>query len=96
MTLLIDLTPQAEAWLDALAKLRGTRPAEVVQHLVNQHALLTADNQTSGDPTLAQFAKWEREDAGKSQQQIAQESAVWEEFERGINASRREQGMREL
>ncbi len=47
------------------------------------------------DPRLALFDKW-AEDAAKTPEEVAQEQQMWEEFERGVNQTRRELGMKEL
>ena len=36
MTLNIEFTPQVEAWRNLQAKLRGSRPADVIKNLVDQ------------------------------------------------------------
>jgi len=48
------------------------------------------------DATLAQFAAWEREDANRTAEQIAGEDQLWKDFEKGINTTRKAQGMRIL
>jgi hypothetical protein len=51
-------------------------------------------NQT--DQTLALFEQWEQEDARRTPEQIGADDRIWQEFEKGINASRQLQGMRPL
>lgn len=46
--------------------------------------------------TLAQFAEWEREDAHKTAEQVAEEDQLWKAFEEGINSTRKAHGMRTL
>ncbi len=94
MTLQIDLPPREAAWLDDQARRHGVEPAEIVRKLIEQRA--EAADGTSNDATLALFEEWDREDAAKSPEQLADEEAMWERFVEGINAARREMGMRQL
>jgi len=93
MTLTIELTTAEEARLVAAAEQEGVPPAELARRLVADHL----PRLTRGDdPTLALFAQWESEDARLTPEELAQEQRLWEEFERGINETRRALGMREL
>jgi hypothetical protein len=55
---------------------------------------LVKGNQT--DQTLALFEQWEQEDACRTPEQIDADDRIWQEFEKGINASRQTQGTRLL
>ena len=96
MTMTIDFAPQTEDWLNAQARKLGTQPVEVVRKLVEEHAFSPANSEAIDDPTLRLFAQWDQEDSVKSPEDLADDSQMWEEFERGINASRKLQGMRQL
>ncbi len=96
MTLLIELTPEQEARVNAVAQHNGVAPDEVLKKLVDEHLPAVTANNAEVDPTLALFAKWEEEDTLKSPQETAEENYLWETFEQGINDARRTQGMREL
>ena len=43
MTLSIELTPQSKAWLDAEAKSRGLKPADIIQRMIEERAAVSAD-----------------------------------------------------
>jgi len=53
-------------------------------------------NGSQADQTLALFEQWEQEDACRTPEQIDADARIWQEFEKGINASRQAQGMRLL
>lgn len=96
MTLTIDLTPDEEARLAAVARQRGVVPRECARQLLAEHLPGPETKIENHDPTLALFDQWEREDAAKTPEEIAAEGRMWEEFEKGINQTRRALGMRRL
>ena len=101
MTLTIEFDDQTQARLAAEAKREGLAEPELVVKLVQvalsnqedeERAKVSAENQS----TLDLFAKWREEDANMTPEEIAEENRIWEEFQAGINQSRKEQGMRLL
>ena len=95
MTLTIELNPTEEVRLVAAARQEGIPIAEFARKLVTEH-LPPSPADAEADPTLALFALWEKEDAGKTLEEVAAEDQLWKEFEQGINATRQAQGMRLL
>ena len=93
MTLTIELSRNQEERLEAAARRQGLAPEELARKLFDEHLPPVTEEQ---DPTLALFAKWANEDARKTTEEVAKENQMWEEFEKGINAARQEQGMRQL
>lgn len=96
MTLIIDLTPEEEARLEAAALQKGVAPQECVRQLLAAHLPDLIYKGAQEDPTLALFEKWRQEDALKSPDEAADEDRLWEEFEKGINQTRQSLGMRRL
>jgi hypothetical protein len=96
MTLTIDLTPEEEARLIAIARQKGVAPQECARQLLTEHLPGLTSNSAREDPALALFAQWEQEDARKTPEEIADEDRLWEEFEQGINETRKALGMRPL
>jgi hypothetical protein len=95
MTLTIELTPELEAHLTAVARREGLAPAEVVKKLVTEH-LPPAPHEEEQDPTLALFAQWAEEDRNMTPAEIAEENRTWEEFKANINAERDRAGARRV
>ena len=93
MTLTIELTPEQEARLNAIAQREGLDPAEVVKKRVAEHLPLTLQDEER-DPTLALFAQWDKEDQNMTPEEIAEENRTWEEFRANINAERDRAGAR--
>ena len=95
MTLTIELTPELEAHLNAVARREGLDPAEVVKKLVTEHLPL-APHKEEQDPTLALFSQWDDEDGNMTLAEIAEENRTWEEFKANINAERDRAGARRV
>jgi hypothetical protein len=96
MALTIHLTPGEEARLAAAAAAEGILPAELAQRLVAEHLPPAVENGAGEDPTLALFAQWGRDDAQMTAEEAEEERRLWEQFESGINETRRALGMRQL
>ena len=96
MALVINLTPNEEARLQHAAQQSGIAPAELARKIVSANLPLIQATQTPKDPTLALFEQWLTEDAQVTAEQKEQESLIWEQFEAGINETRKTLGMRLL
>ena len=55
-----------------------------------------APEQENPDPDLALFAKWAVEDARMTPEEIEAERQLWEQFEKNVNETRKQLGMRLL
>jgi hypothetical protein len=95
MTLNIELTPEQEARLVAIARREGIDPAEVVKKLVAEHLPATLQDEEQ-DPMLSLFAQWDKEDQSLVSAEIAEENRTWEEFKANINAERDRAGSRRV
>jgi hypothetical protein len=84
MTLAIDLTPEEEARLAAVAREKGLDEAECVRQLLREHL----PPLEPGTGTKALFAAWDVEDATEDPEEIVARQREWEEFKASINASR--------
>lgn len=93
MSLTIELTPAEEARLAEAARKEGIEPAELARRMVADHL---PPAEAGSDPTLTLFAEWEKDDAQLTPEEMERERQIWEQFERGINETRRALGMREL
>ncbi len=87
MTLNIELTPEQEARLTAIAQREGIDPAEVVKKLLAEYLPSTSQDEER-DPMLALFAQWDKEDQDMTSAEVAEENRTWEEFKSNINAGR--------
>ena len=87
MTLNIDLSPEQEARLRAVAQSEGLAPSEIVKKLLTERLRSVSEYEES-DPTLALFAQWDKEDQNITPAEIAEENRTWEEFKANINAER--------
>ena len=96
MALIIDLTAEEEARLATVARRKGIEPQECARQLLTEHLPGAEPDEARDDPTLALFARWEEEDAGKTPKEITEENRMWEEFEKSINETRKAMGMRQL
>ena len=83
MTLVIDLTPEEEARLQAIAKSQGLEPADCAKRLLTER--LTPPKPGAG--TLALFAQWDAEDGTADPEEIAARTRDWEEFKRNLEAN---------
>jgi hypothetical protein len=92
MDITISLSPKELSLLHANAQKRGLPATEFAKRLIVEQL----PEQTNYDPTLALFQQWKAEDAAMTAEEIEAENLLWAEFEKNINASRREMGMREL
>lgn len=95
MTITIELNPEQEARLTAIAEREGLDPAEVATKLVIEH-LLPASPDEAIDPTLALFARWDKEDQDMTPAEISEENRTWEEFKANVNAERDRAGARRV
>jgi hypothetical protein len=91
--MIIDFTPTEEAQLEAAARREGIDPAELVRKLVTER-LEEMPRDAWEDPTLALFARWDREDAAMTAEEIEEAKREAEEFKRNINAERTRAGSR--
>ena len=103
MNLTIELTPVMESQLEREAKANGVTVEAEAQALfdkaIAENISLSAQTQTAAlaqDSTQALFAQWAEEDAQMSPEQIEAERRMWEQFEAGINETRRASEMRIL
>lgn len=95
MTVTIELSPEQEAHLHAVAQREGLDLAEVLKKFVAEHLAPTPPVQEQ-DPTLALFAQWADEDRDITPIEIAEENRTWEEFKININAERDRAGARRV
>ena len=95
MTLYIELNPEQEARLTAVAQREGIDPAEVVKKLVAEH-LPPIQQEEVQDPTLALFAQWDKEDQNMTHEEIEEENRTWEAFKANMNADRDRAGARRV
>ena len=102
MSLTIELTPVMESQLEREARAKGVTVATEAQALLNKalaEDTTVAQGQNASpalDSTQALFAQWAEEDAQMSPEQIEAERQMWEQFESGINETRRASEMRIL
>lgn len=92
MTLVIELTPEEEARLQAAARDHGIEPIECARRLLTE----SLPPVKRGDATLALFAAWDAEDATDDPQEIARREREWEELKAQMNATRAELGAEPL
>ena len=78
------------------ARKKGVALRECARQLLTKQLPSPIPNGAQVDPTLAIFAQWELEDAQKTSEEAAEEDRMWEEFENGINETRKALGMRQL
>jgi|SRR5580658_4220961 hypothetical protein len=102
MTVTIDITPGEEAWLAEQSAQQGLPPATIIKQLIDAQ-LPGAEPTEPGDaslnavdPTQALFTEWDKVDACRTPEQVANDNDLWQQFEAGINATRRTLGMRQL
>ena len=102
MTLQVDFTPQMEAWINAQARQRGLRPADLVRRVIEESAATAPappyaqDVDSKQDATITLLQSWIAEDATDDPEEIRQAEAELTEFKRNMNAPRREAGARLL
>ncbi len=84
MTLIIDLTPEEEARLQAAARRQGIDPAECARRLLQQNL----PESPPGAATRALFAQWAREDATEDPAEIRAREVEWNETRRSLNEAR--------
>lgn len=84
MTLTIDLNPEDEARLAAVARERGVDLVECARDLLREHL----PPLEPGEATKALFAAWDAEDATDDPEEIAARKREWEEFKASINKAR--------
>jgi hypothetical protein len=84
MTLVIDLTPEEEARLQAAARSLGVDPVECARRVLAEHLPPVQP----GAATLALFAAWEAEDATDDPEELAARQREWDELKADMNASR--------
>lgn len=105
MTLNIELTPQSEAWLDAEAKSRGLKPADIIRRLIEEHAVYDSDHTTHANrektpidaenaAAIALLSQWIAEDATEDQEEIRKADEEVAELRRNLNANRAAAGER--
>jgi len=92
MALVIDLTAEEEASLEAVARQRGVDAAEYARQLLRERIPPLAP----GERTKALFAAWDAEDATDDPEEIAARQREWEEFKSGINETRAAAGSRRI
>jgi hypothetical protein len=95
MTLTIHLTPSEEARLEAAAKQEGLGPAELARKLVIER-LSHVEPGEEQDPTVALFARWDREGAAMTPEEIEEARREAEEFKQNINAERARASVRTM
>jgi hypothetical protein len=96
MTVVIDLGPAEEARLLAAAQREGLDPSDLVRKLVREHLPPLSDSGLIEDPAIALFELWDREDAGMTNDEVAEENRQWEELKANINAERDRAGARRV
>lgn len=105
MTLNVDLTPEAEAWIQTEAIRQGVPPTEFVRKLVEQHvppANGAPERVPQGAPVIdaenaaaiALLDSWLEEDATDDSEEIRRAEAQYEDLKRNLNANRAELGER--
>jgi hypothetical protein len=98
MTLHIDVTPQAEAWLSAEAQQRGLLPTDVARRVIEERASAAAPTApTVAAENAAAIAYLDRklkEDATDDPEEIRRAEQEFEELKRNLNANRAATGER--
>lgn len=100
MTLTIDLTPQAEAWLSAEARQNGVLPSDWAQRVLEERAALSAPISlppaidAENAAALALLNQWIAEDATDDPEEIRKVDKEVAELKRNLNANRAETGER--
>lgn len=84
MTLIIDLTPEEEARLQAAARLQGVDPVECVRRILKQ----SLPEPPPGATTRALFEQWATEDATEDSEEIRARDIDWKETQRSMNEAR--------
>ncbi len=95
MTLIIEVTPQEEAWLAAQAMQHGVPTAEIVKRLIDAQLPSFVSREGAGseyeeiNPTQALFAQWAKEDAtpGLDAKTVAAIAYLDARIEEGKNAT---------
>ena len=97
MTLIIDLPPQTEAWLESEALRRGMPPADLVTSVLNERASQAPGNgaapatpqiDAKNAAAIALLNRWIAEDATDDPEEIRKAEEEVEEFKRNMNANR--------
>lgn len=83
MGIQVDLTPEEETRLRAVADSRGLGIEDMAHHLISRQLPPTG----SVDPTLALLEGWDREDATEDAGEIAARQREWREFQEGTATS---------
>ena len=102
MTLNLELTPHAEAWLNAEARQRGLDLGDLVLRVIEERAANVPTARQSPiidaetDPTIALLRSWIAEDATDDPEEIRKAEEELIEFQRNMNAPRKEAGERLL
>ena len=91
MTLTVDLTQEELARVAEEARRTGKSAPTVLR---NHH--LPPLEMPVQDPTLALFEQWDKEDAKRTDADVAQEAEFWKEFRSSLNEVRRASGLREI
>jgi hypothetical protein len=94
MTVTIELNGDEAARLTAAARHEGVELAELARKLVVEHLPTVTQDGEVTDPTLALFARWDREDAQMTPEEIEEARREFEEFKQNINAERERAGAR--
>lgn len=96
MSLVIELSPQEGARLEAAASQQGLAPEDFARKVLDAHLPPLEGLPHGEDPTLALFREWEAEDARRTPEEAAEENELWEQFLKNLNETRAALGMRQL
>lgn len=80
MTLTVDLAPELDSRLQALAEANGMSVAEYVARLVEQAIL-----QKRNEAAITLLSSWLREDAAATPDENRQQQEAWEELKSALN-----------
>lgn len=83
MTVTLDLGPELENDLKAMARAKGVSVEEFVRSLVAE-----AVHRRSGEAAVALLRQWESEDATDDPEELARRASDWKAFREAMNRSR--------
>ncbi len=85
MTLVLELTPEQEARLQANAAIAGQAPVDYVRGWLEQ---LPATPASDADALLKMFRQWEEDTAQLTTDQLAAEDEGWDEITTNLRTNR--------
>ena len=97
MTLILELTPEQEAELQAQADRKGLPLHDfALQRLVGMPRISGSGMDAENTALLRLLQEWDEEDGAMTEEEVAQEAASWEQIKSNLNAARAAGGERQL